>query len=159
RREASLTADRRQTDAIAVPADAGDDLGEKVAITRRLSLRSAAGSLERAEAQRVQQRDGLGAHGEDIAYDAAHAGGGALQGLDRRGVVVRLDLHRDQNAVADGNGAGVLLTGAGLHLRRLRGEERQQGSTVLVAAMLAPQRPEHAQLDLVRLPSEALDHK
>ena len=57
--------------------------------------------VERAEAQRVHQRDRPRAHREDVADDAADAGGRALVGLDRRRVVVALDAHRDREAVAD----------------------------------------------------------
>jgi len=61
-----------------------------------------------AEAQRVGAGDGPGAHGEHVAQDAAHAGGGALVGLDEGGVVVRLHLEHDGVAVADVDDAGVL---------------------------------------------------
>ena len=61
-----------------------------------------------AEAQRVQVADGPGAHGEDVAQDAAHAGGRPLVGLDGRRVVVALDLHGDGQAAADVHDAGVL---------------------------------------------------
>ena len=64
--------------------------------------------VERAEAQRVEQRDRPRAHREDVAQDAADAGGRALEGLDRRGVVVALDLERHGQAVADVDHAGVL---------------------------------------------------
>jgi hypothetical protein len=38
-----------------------------------------------AKAQRVHHGDGTRAHGEDVAHDAAHAGGRALIGLDEAG--------------------------------------------------------------------------
>jgi hypothetical protein len=50
------------------------------------------GVIHLAEAQRVHRRDGPRAHGEDVAQDAAHAGGRALVGLDVGGVVVALHL-------------------------------------------------------------------
>ena len=43
-----------------------------------------------AEAQRVHHGDGARAHGEDVAHDAAHAGGRALIGLDEAGMVVAI---------------------------------------------------------------------
>ena len=61
-----------------------------------------------AEAQRVEQRDRPRAHREDVAQDAAHPGGRALERLDERGVVVALDLEDHRPAVADVDGAGVL---------------------------------------------------
>jgi hypothetical protein len=64
--------------------------------------------IRRAEAQRVHRRDGPRAHGEDIAQDAADAGGRALVGLDVGGVVVALHLEDDAIAVADIDDAGVL---------------------------------------------------
>ena len=69
---------------------------------------AAAGVVERAEAQRVHQRDRPGAHGEDVAEDAADAGGRALVGLDGRRVVVALDADGGGDAVADVDHAGVL---------------------------------------------------
>ena len=61
-----------------------------------------------AEAQRVEHRDRPRAEREDVAQDAADAGGRALEGLDRRGVVVALDLEHDREAVAGVDRAGVL---------------------------------------------------
>ena len=39
------------------------------------------------------------------------------------------------------------------------GEEAEEGLAVLVAAVLAPERPEHAQLHRVRLPPQPLDEE
>ena len=55
---------------------------------------------------------GRAAHGENVAKDAAHAGGGALKGFNGAGVVVALDLHHDGQTVADVHDAGVLFAGA-----------------------------------------------
>jgi hypothetical protein len=60
-----------------------------------------------AEAQRIQHRDGPRAHGENVAQNAAHAGGRALKRLDEAGVVVRFDLEGDHVAAADIDDAGV----------------------------------------------------
>ena len=62
----------------------------------------------RTEAQRIHHRDGPRAHGEDVAQDAADAGGRALVGLDERRMVMRLHLERGHPAVADVDHAGVL---------------------------------------------------
>ena len=66
------------------------------------------GSSSRAEPQRVEERDGPGAHREDVADDAADARRGALVGLDERRMVVRLDLEDRGEAVADIHGARIL---------------------------------------------------
>ena len=66
------------------------------------------GVVERPEAQRVHHGDGPGAHGEDVAQDAADAGGRALVRLDGRRVVVALDADGGGDAVADVDHAGVL---------------------------------------------------
>ena len=106
-----LAADGGHADAVAVPADAADDALREV---------SRAGRVERAEAQAVEQGDGSRTHGEDVAQDAADAGRGTLEGLDRAGMVVALDLHDDGVAVADVDRAGVLLAGADQHARARR---------------------------------------
>src|SRR5262249_56666899 len=98
-RERDLAADRRAAEAVAVPADARDDAGHELA---RLGL------VELAEAERVEDRDRPRSHREDVAQDAAHAGRGALERLDERGVIVALDLEDDRPAVADVDRARVL---------------------------------------------------
>ena len=113
--------------------------------------------VERAESQRVEQRDRPRAHGEDVAHDAADAGRGALVRLDGRRVVVRLDLEHGAVAAADVDGAGVLTAALGEHARARAGEEAQQRLAVLVAAVLAPHRAEHAKLDVVGLAVEQRD--
>ena len=60
------------------------------------------------EAEGVHHGEGTGAHGEDVAEDAADAGGRALVGLDVGGMVVRLDLEGAGPAVSDVDDAGVL---------------------------------------------------
>ena len=97
--EADLAADGRDADAVAVAGDAGDDAGERPAHER---------IVERAEAQRVEQRDRPRAHREDVADDAADAGRRALVRLDERRMVVRFDLEDGGQAVADVDRAGVL---------------------------------------------------
>jgi hypothetical protein len=77
----------------------GDRAVEQVARPRARRL---------AEAQRVEHGDRPRADGEDVAQDAADAGGRALERLDRARVVVRLDLERDGQAVAHVDRARVL---------------------------------------------------
>ena len=61
-----------------------------------------------AEAEAVEQRHRPGAHRDDVAEDAADPGGSALEGLDRRRVVVALDLEGDRLAVTEVEHARVL---------------------------------------------------
>ena len=61
-----------------------------------------------AEPQAVEQRSRAGAHCDDVAQDPADARRGALERLDGRGVVVRLDLEGDGEAVPEVEDAGVL---------------------------------------------------
>ena len=77
--EDDLAADVGQTEAVAVAADAGHDPRQHpVGVV----------GVERSEPQRVHDRDRPGPHREDVADDAADAGGRALVGLDVGRVVV-----------------------------------------------------------------------
>ena len=113
--------------------------------------------LEAAETQRVHAGDWPGAHGENVADDAAHAGRRPLKRLDRAGVIVRLDLERHAEPVAHVDYAGVFLAGGDDDLGRPGGEGLEQGPGVLVGAMLAPHHGENAQLGEVRLAAENLE--
>ena len=147
--EDHLAADRGHTDRVAVPADAGDHAFEQVA---------GAGVVEGAEAQRVHQGDGAGAHGEDVADDAADAGGRALVGLHRGRVVVALDADRHRDAVADVDDAGAL-AGADEHPGRLGREAAEVALGRLVGAVLRPHDGVHRQLDLGGRSTQEIDHR
>ena len=97
--EDHLAADVRQAETVAVAADAGDDPGQHP---------GGVGGVQGAEPQRVHHADRPGAHGQDVADDAAHAGRGALVGLHVGRVVVRLDLEGDRPVAADVDHAGLL---------------------------------------------------
>src|SRR5579864_578608 len=60
------------------------------------------------EAQRIHHCDWPRAHGEDIAQNAADAGGRALERFDERRVIVRFDFEGAGPTVADVNDAGIL---------------------------------------------------
>src|SRR5258708_32364928 len=107
--EPHLPAHRRHAEGFAVSADAGDDAADKMP---RLWM------FRRAEAQGVEAGDRPRAHGEDVAQDAADAGGRALIGLDVAWMVVALHLEHHRLAIADVDDAGVL-AGALDHPRRL----------------------------------------
>ena len=90
--EVDLAADGRDADAVAVAADAAnhavhDPAGARIA--------------GEPEAERVQVGDRARAHGEDIAEDAADAGGGTLIRLDEAGVIVALHLEDGGEPLAD----------------------------------------------------------
>src|SRR6185437_14253559 len=139
--EDGLAADRRHADAVAVVADPGDGLVELEAWL--------------AEPEPVEERDRPRSHRDHVAQDPAYAGGRALEGLDRRGVVVRLDLEGDRCPVTKVEHARVLawplqdaLAGGGQPL-----QERRR---VLVAAVLRPEEREDRELEMVRVTAEQL---
>ena len=112
--------------------------------------------IQLAEAQRVEDRDRPGAEREYVAQDAADPGRRPLEGLDRTGVVVGLDLEGDRVAVADVDRAGVLPR-PHHHPLALGRQPPQQLARVLVGAVLGPEQAEHRQLDVVWLALELLD--
>ncbi len=143
--EDELAADRRDADAVAVAADAADDAVDEVAGPR-------VGRV--AEPEGVEDGDRPGAHREDVAEDAADAGRRALVRLDGARVVVRLDLERDRQPVADRDDAGVLARAGDDALAggRQRPQERLRA---LVRAVLAPHDAEHRELEVVRVAGRA----
>ena len=90
-----------------------------------------------AEAQRVHGGDGARAHGEDVAQDAADAGGRALIGLDEGGMVVAFHLEDDGIAVADVDDAGILARALD-DLRPLGGHGLEPLLGRLVGTVLVP---------------------
>src|SRR5439155_13155328 len=145
--EVDLAADGGHADAVAVTADPGHDA---------LEVTGAVG--ERAEAQGVEKRDRTGAHPDHVVQDPAHAGGGALVGLERGRVVVGLDLEDRGPAFADIHRPRVLAR-ALAHTRPAAGQPPQQRPGGLVRAVLGPEHADHPQLDLVGLPAQPLhDH-
>jgi len=69
-------------------------------------------------------------------------------------MVVRLDLERDGDTVADVNDAGIFLARADEDLGRLGGEGLEQRLGVFVAAMLAPHHGKDAELGVARRAAE-----
>ena len=138
--EGQLTTDGRYADAIPVATDSAHDAVHEPA--RAMVVRP-------AELQRIEQRNRSSAHRDDVAQDAADAGRGALVRLDRARVVVRLDLERHSQAVADAHDAGVFAR-AGEHIAAGCGQRPQERFRTLVRAVLAPHDAEHGQLEIVR---------
>jgi hypothetical protein len=133
--------------AYAVPADARD---------HALDETTRSGIAGITEAERVQERNGPRAHGEDVPENPAHAGGRTLERLDERRMIVAFDLEHHRPAVADVDGTGVLagpLEHGGTALR----EPTQKGPRMLVGAVLGPQRGEETQLSVRGRPIQAGD--
>ena len=99
---------------------------------------------DRAEAQRIHHRDRPRAHGENVAQDAAHAGGRALKRLDERWMIVRFDLEGAGPAVADVDDARVLARPLH-HQPAARRQPLQMHARGFVGAVLAPHHAEDAQ--------------
>ena len=97
--EEGLAADRRQTEAVSVVGDAGDDAGQ---------YSGGVGTVEGPEGQGIHDADRASAHGHDVANDAADSGGCSLMGLDIGRMVVGLRLERDGQPIADVDDAGVV---------------------------------------------------
>ena len=100
--------------------------------------------MQRPEPQAVHRGDGPRAHREDVAKNAAHAGGRALKRLDVGRMIVRLDLERHGQAVADVDDAGVF-AGALQDGRPFGRQASQMDARALVAAVLAPHHAEDAE--------------
>jgi hypothetical protein len=142
--EHGLAADGGHADGVAVARDARHDaLGDP----------PAPGVVERPEPQRVHQGDRPGAHGEDVAQDAARAGRRTLVGLDVGGVVVALDADGRRDAVTDVHDARRSRPGP-TSTPRLGRESLQVDARRLVRAVLGPHHRVHRQLEVVRAPSE-----
>ncbi len=139
--EHDLAADVRHADGVAVGADAADRAREVV--------------VRRAEAEAVEQGDRPRAHRDDVAEDAADAGGGALERLDGGRVVVALRLEGHGEPVTEVEHAGVLPRPL-QHARPAARQPLQEQRRVLVAAVLRPEEREDGELEVVRLALEQL---
>ena len=142
--KAHLAADRRHPERIAVAADAGDHAGDEMA---------GLGMLRRAEGERIEAGDGARTHREDVAQNAADAGGRALIGLDIARVVVALHLEHDRLAVADVDDAGVFARPLD-HPGRLGRQALQMQPRGFVRAMLVPHRRENPEFGEARDPAD-----
>ena len=148
--EICLARHRRHADAVAVAADPGHHPGHQPLGLRVTRI---------PEPQGVEQGDRARAHGEDVAHDPADARCGALVGLDERGVVVALHLEDTRLTIVDVDDACVL-AGSADHPGTGRGKLGQVDLGALVGTVLGPHHRKHAQLNVVRLPPQALqDHR
>src|SRR3982074_1912848 len=102
-----------------------------------------------AEAQRVQTKFRPRAHGEDVANDAADAGGRALKRFDRARVIVALDFERDCPAVANIDDPGVFFASFNQDIWSARRKFLQFFSRIFVRAVLAPHHGKDSELGKV----------
>src|SRR5262249_17393325 len=140
--EGDFTADGGNTDRVSVAADAGHDAFEQVPGAR---------VVERAEPQRVHERDRTRAHGKDVANDATDTGRRTLVRLNGRRIIVAPEAPRDREPAPPGDDARPF-TGTDEHPGRLRREPTQVDLGRLVGAVLRPHHRVHGELELVRLP-------
>jgi hypothetical protein len=108
------------------------------------------GLVELAKAQRVQTRERPRSHGEDVAQDAADAGGRAAVRLDVGRMVVALDLEDGGASLADVDHARVL-SRAVQHPGCLRRQAREVPLAGLVGAVLGPHDREDPELRVCRI--------
>ena len=145
--EDAFAADSRHAETVSIVRDPGNNAFQNPAIAR---------DIQRAEAQCVHHRDGPGAHGENVAQDAAHAGGRALKRLDETGMIVRFDLEGDRVPGADVDDPGVLarpLQNQGAARRKLL----QMQPRAFVGAMLAPHHAEDSEFGVAGFAAEQRD--
>ena len=107
-----------------------------------------AGIFEGPEAQGIEQGDRSGAHGENVAEDAADSRSCPLEGLDGRGMVMALDLEGQALTLTEIDHTRIL-SGSHQDAGTAGGELGQQGSGIAIAAVLGPHDAEHAQLSPV----------
>ena len=112
--------------------------------------------IDGAEAQRIERGDRPRTHGENIAQDAADAGGRALVGLDERRMIVAFHLKRHRQAVANVDDAGVL-TRPLQHVRPFGGQVFQIDARAFVTTVLRPHDREYPELGVIRFAAEKLD--
>ena len=142
--KAHFAANRWDAKGIAVTANARDN-----AVNQLAGL----GVAGQAEGQRIHRSDRPCAHGEDIAQDAADAGGSPLVGFDIGRVVVAFHLKDDSLTVADIDDACVF-TGAADDLRASSGQGAQPLLRGLVGTMLVPHGRKDAQFGKIRRASD-----
>ncbi len=133
--EADLARDVGDAEGVAVAADA---------LRRRPRQAGGSWGARVAEGERVHRGDGAGAHREDVAQDAADAGGRALVGFDVGGVVVAFHLEHQRLTVADVDDACVF-AGAADDLRAGGVERAEPFLGRLVGTVFVPHRREDAE--------------
>ena len=146
--EVGLAPDGGHAHAVPVGADAFDH-----ALHKMLHL----GVIGATEAQRVHVGDRARAHGEDVAQNAADAGGRALERLDVAGVVMAFHLEDGGLPIADVDHAGVLARAAD-DPGSLGRQFLQVEAARLVRAVLRPHDREDTEFDKVRLSTKGVQN-
>ncbi len=145
--EAHFAANGWHAETVAIATDTFDDAVHKLA---------GLGVVRAAKAERVHRSNRARAHGEDIAQNAADAGGRTLVGFDVGGVVVALHLEDQRLAIADVDHACVLARAAN-HLWAVGGQGAEPFLRRLIGTMLVPHGRENAHLGVVWLAPEDVD--
>ena len=148
--EIHLAANGRDADAVAVVGDAIHHAREEAAVGGGLLGVTA----NVAEAEGVHREYRAGTHGEDVANDAAHPCGCALERFDGARVVVALHFERDGPSIADVDDAGIFFARLHKHARAGDGEFFQLELRIFVGAMLTPHDGENAEFGEVGFASE-----
>src|SRR6267143_995976 len=157
RLEGDFAANRRDTKTVSVASDSANYAVEDAAVFRGFFFTGVLVCSDLAESQGIQDSDGARAHGENVAQYAADAGGGALEGLDVAGMIVRFNFESSDQAVADVDDARVFARA--LHDEfAARGQALQMDFAGFVGAVLTPHHAENAQLGDIRLAAENLFH-
>ena len=143
--EIHLAANSWDADAVAIPADTGDDTGQKVACFFM---------VRRAETKRVQQCNRPRAHGEDIAENTADACRRALIGFDERRMVMALDLEDGGKPVTNIDGACIFARTLD-HLRAVDWQGFQPFLRRFVGTVFRPHGREDAEFAKVWRAAEA----
>ena len=149
--------------------DAGDDAGEEPPVGGDLFLSIFCGGRRVAcaattaatavlcdwpEVERVQAKFRPRAHGKNVANDSAHSRGGALEWLNRAGMIMAFHLERDRPAVADIHHAGVFFACLNQNVWSRCGKFLQLFLRILVRAVFAPHDRKNPQLGKIRFATE-----
>ena len=145
----------RNTETVAVRGDSADYAFHHRMVLVQGRFVEAGLSGDRSEAQGIHHRDRARAHGEDVAEDATDTRCRALERLDKRWVIVRLDLECAGPAVTDVDDARVL-AGPLHNALAASGQALQVNARGLIRAVLAPHHAKDAQLGERRRPAQRL---
>ena len=151
--ELGFAAQVRHAKAVAVTGDAADHAFDNGVIPVYGFPFNARFRLDGTKAERVHDRERPRAHGEDVAQDAADAGGRALVRLDVAGMVVRLDFEGAGPAVAHVDDAGIFARPLD-HAVAFGGQALEVHAAGFVRAVFAPHHAEDAQLSERRNPAQ-----
>ena len=153
----NFAADGRHAETISVVPDPANHTVENAPILCGFVFTDAVARDNRPKSQGIQHRNRPRAHGENIAQNSAYAGSRPLKRLYVTRVVVRFDLERRHQPVADIHHAGILARPLH-HQLAARGQALQVHLARFVGAMLAPHHREDTQLRDVRLAPQDLLH-